>query len=866
MKLHTQNITQYYRGRGVFTKCYILVFFSLLMLSSQSGFSQISPDYDEISITCNVQRIGSIELTALIYKDQCYLPVKELFDFLKIKNRLSVTEDSITGSFIQPEAYYVFDKKYSRINYQNNVYDIPEKDFINVESNFYVKSIYFGNIFGLDCQFNFRSLSVSISSKYELPAIREMQIELMRKNVIKLKGEKKADTTIGRDYSFFNLGTADWSVISNQSKGSKASTRVNIALGANVAGGETDVYLNYNSQESLSKIRQFYCWKYVNNNNPVIKQVIAGKMFTQSTASIFSPLIGVQFNNTPTTYRRSFGSYILSNTTEPGWMVELYVNNILVNYMQADASGFYSFEVPLVYGNSVVKLRFFGPWGEERTREENINIPFNFLPEKQFEYNLTAGMVSEHNKGIFTRLVGNYGLNKRVTVGAGLEYLSSLRSHKAMPFLNASVRLSSNILFSAEHINGVLNKGVINYRLPSNLQIEANYVRYVKGQEAIRVNFISEKKLMVSMPYKHNKFTLFSRFTYAQITIPKSKYTSTELLLSTNFKGISSNLTTNAFINDPQNIFIYSNLSFTIRLNTSLRITPQIQYEYSTKKLGLLKCEMEKRLFQNGFINASYEHNSRNMESYTSLGIRYNFSFAQTSFTVQQIKKTISTVQTARGSFMYNDRNNQLIFNNQTSIGKGGIILKAYLDINCNDKRDSNEPMLNNVNIHINGGKLQMNMDTTISISNLEANNSYNLEMDNSNFDNIAWQIKKKNIAVMIDPNKFKVVDIPVSVVGEVSGTIYLNNLSGNKGLSRVIVNIINEKGKIVGRTLSESDGYYSLLGLVPGKYTAQIDEEQLTKLKMSTQKDNKTAFTIKANKDGDVVDGRDFVLFPHEK
>ena len=862
MKLHAQHILSYNSGRGVLKGVTIFLYLSILLLHSNTTFSQTSPDYDEISITCNVQRIGSIELAALIYKDQCYLPVKDLFDFLKIKNQLSVTEDSITGFFIQPEAYFVFDKLHNRISYQQNNYDIPEKDFINVESNFYVKAVHFGNIFGLDCQFNFRSLSVSINSRYELPAIKEMQLELMRKNIIKLKGEKKADTTIGRDYSLFHLGSADWAVVSSQQKGFKPSTRVNLALGANLAGGETDIYLNYTSQQTFSKTRQFYKWKYVDNNNPVFKQLTVGKMFTQSTTSIFAPILGVQINNTPTTYRRSFGSYILSNNTEPGWTVELYVNNILVNYMQADASGFYSFEVPLVYGNSYVKLRFFGPWGEERTKEENINVPFNFLPAGQFEYNLTAGVVDDNKKGIFTRFVSNYGLNSRVTIGAGLEYLSSLRSKNAMPFVNASVRLTSNILLTAEHIDGVQNKAMINYRLKSNLQIEANYVKYVPGQQAILANYIDEKKLVVSMPFKRKRFTLFSRFSYSEIKIPKSSYTSTELLLSTSFKGISSNLTTNAFINDPQNIFIYSNLSFTFRVNTNLRITPQIQYEYSTKKLGILKCEVEKRLFQKGFINASYEHNSRNREGYAALGIRYNLSFTQASFTVQQSKKMVNTVQTARGSFLYNDQTHQLSFNNQTSIGKGGIILKAYLDVNCNGKRDANEPMLNDVNIHVNGGKLEMNKDTTISISNLEANNSYNLEMDNNNFENIAWQIKHKNITIMIDPNKFKVVEVPVLVMGEVSGNILLNSQSGKKGLSRVIVNILNEKGNVVGKTLSESDGYYSFLGLVPGKYTVQIDDAQLTKLKMQTSQANKTAFVIHENRDGDVAEGLDFMLF----
>src|ERR1051325_1805358 len=39
-------------------------------------------EYDELMITLNVPRIGSIEIPAVIYNEIAFLPVKELFDFL----------------------------------------------------------------------------------------------------------------------------------------------------------------------------------------------------------------------------------------------------------------------------------------------------------------------------------------------------------------------------------------------------------------------------------------------------------------------------------------------------------------------------------------------------------------------------------------------------------------------------------------------------------------------------------------------------------------------------------------------------------------------------------------------------------------
>jgi len=141
---------------------------------------------------------------------------------------------------------------------------------------------------------------------------------------------------------------ADWSAYASEEINGKTDTRLNLALGAMIAGGEMTASLNYNNYDPFTEKQQYYLWRYVNNDFKPLRQVMAGKIASQAISSIYNPVLGVQLTNTPTTYRRSFGSYILSDYTEPGWIVELYVNNVLVDYIKADASGFFKFEVPLV--------------------------------------------------------------------------------------------------------------------------------------------------------------------------------------------------------------------------------------------------------------------------------------------------------------------------------------------------------------------------------------------------------------------------------------------------------------------------------------------------------------------------------------
>ncbi len=835
----------------------------LLLLVFHPGQAKCQSEdiYDEISLVLNVQRVGSIEIPAIIFKEEAYLPIKDIFDFLKIKNTLSRDLDVINGFIINPETSFIIDKSKNQITYAGRNYPVPPGDFIQTETNLYLRSNYFGEVFGLVCNFNFRNLSVTLTTKIELPVIREMQQELVRKNISKLRGEKKADTLIKRNFLFFKPGVADWMVMSNQQSNAKPVTRLNLNLGAALLGGEANVYLNYSTDRPFDKKNQVFKWRYVNNSNPYLRQVTLGRIFAQTTASVFEPINGIQVSNTPTTCRRSYGTYTLSNKTEPGWLVELYINNVLVNFMKADASGFYTFEIPMVYGSSEVKLRFYGPWGEERTSEQFINVPFNFIPKQHLEYSVSGGIVDDATKSRFANAKLNYGVSRHFTVGGGVEYLSSVSRKNIMPYINASVRIGNRILLSGEKMYAVKSAGAISYRSPSRLQVDLNYTKYNRGQTAVKFNYQEEKKLVLSKPFRGKKYSAFTRLTVAEVTLKETNFVTAEMLLSVVKGRVSTNLTSSAMLAQNK-LSVFSNLSMSIYLPGGIRFTPQAQFEYHNKSFSLLRAEAEKNVFKKGYLNISYQMNLLNRSQFVSMGLRYNFSFAQTFFSASYGNHITTTTQSARGSLLYDRTSNYFAANDQANVGRGGIIVVPYLDINGNEKRDAQEPGVAGLNLRINGGRVENNKkDSSIRITGLEAFNNYFIELDKNSFDNIAWQIRKQTISVDIDPNHFKMIEVPVAVMGEVSGTVVLKQNNTSNGIGRIIITFSNAKtGKTVAKILTEGDGYFSFMGLPPGNYTAAIDTVQLQKLKMSVAQNN-IAFSIKSSSEGDIADGLEFVI-----
>lgn len=842
-----------------------LKIFALLIIfgvSLPQNIQAQDEEHFEVLLFLKVQDIGGLDVAAVIKGEDAYLSVTEVFSFLKIFHKATADYETVSGFFISQDKQYVIEKSLNQIRYNDKTYQLKPDEIIHTESGLYLKVDVFSSVFGLTCDFHFRTLSVDLKSKVELPVIRKLKQEEMRANLKRLKGEEAVDTIIGRDYPVFQMGMADWSVVNRKEHGGYSETRGSLALGSVLLGGEAIVRLNYNTKEQLAADQQQYLWHWVDNNDKALRQMKVGKIPVSSTASIFDPIIGIQLSNSPTTYRRSFGTYNISNVTDPGWIVELYVNNVLVEYTKADASGFYQFEVPIVYGNSKIMLRFYGPWGEERTEIETINIPFNFLPKNEFEYVISSGIVTDSVNSRFMRPSFNYGLGSRISIGGGYEALSSVKDAPIMPFFKTSVRLIGNLLFSGEYNHGIRAKGILNYRLPSNVYIEASYSKYDKEQKAIIFNYLEERKLAVSAPIRFNKFAAFTRFTANQIILPNSQNTNLELLFSGALFRVNTNLTTYALFNSStEKAYVYSNLSLGFRLPGRISLMPHIQYDYTNKQVISMKCQLEKPISTLGLLRVSYEKNFRAKHPIFQIGFKYDFSFAKTGYSGMSSNNKFYSTFSANGSLLYDKKSDYIGFNNRVSVGKGGVVVQPFVDLNYNGEFDEGEPKELGLTVRFNGGRVIKNKkDSTIRVMELTPYTSYRLELDRNGFDNIAWKIDHESMSVSIGPNQFKRVEVPIYVVGEVAGIIKLNDNGKLRGLGRVYVNILDEENNVVAKTITEYDGYYSYLGLMPGKYHISVDESQLSKLKMQAETKS-IPVVISGSVDGDFIDGNDIVI-----
>jgi hypothetical protein len=409
-------------------------------------------------------------------------------------------------------------------------------------------------------------------------------------------------------------------------------------------------------------------------------------------------------------------------------------------------------------------------------------------------------------------------------------------------------------------------KGILYYSSPSSFQFELDYTRYHEGQTAINFNYLEERKAIFSMPVHAKSISFFMRLTLDQIILPTTYYTTAEFVLSGAFLGVGTNFTTYALFPNPGSPNAYSNLSLSFRLPAGFSLSPQLQYDYNQQRFISAKCELEKRIFRKLYVNLSYEQNFVNRVFNTQFGLRYDFKAAHTEFLLKQSNNLITLFESARGSIIADTRSKYLDFNNHVNVGSGGLVLLPFLDLNQNGKYDQGEPKISGLTFRIGRGRIEVdNRDTLIRVFDLEPYVTYIVELERNSFENIAWQIHNPTVGITVEPNSLKMVEIPVTVAGEVSGTVYLKNEKGLKGQGRVIVCFYRNDTILVARTITEQGGFFSYLGLAPGNYSVCLDSPQMTKLQM-TSIPARIPVTIKQTIDGDVIDGLELVLEPVQR
>ena len=852
------TVSSYYAEYWISIFCY--VFFFSLSTSAQYK-EEVNPndyysDYNQVLITIYLDGGYSFDSYVVIQQpDILYLDVEAVFKSLQIK---CIPKLNNLVGFIENE------KNLYTINFEKKQITIGGKS-INISRGIieelgvkYIRASLLFEAFGLKFTFNPRSLTAKLTSNFDPPFIQQQKRMKTRKKISKLRGEEIiVDTIITRDYHLLKLGTLNWGLNSSQSKNNTSNTDIKIELGTELLFGEANFLIDYNTKDKINITDIQTRWRFINNDNKFIKQAIIGRVPGQRDliTNRNTTAIGATINNTPNTVRKATGSYTITNTTEPNWNVELYLNDVLIDYTQADAAGLYLFKVPIVFGITTLTLRFYGPLGEVRTEQRTVNNPYTVVPVKKLEYSLTAGVIQDSINSPFGNMRLNYGVTSNLTVAGGVAYSPNNTAHPISATASASFQPFSAMFLNLDYTHEQRIKGILDYYITKNAFLNIGYTQFIEGKLPGSSRLLKKIEVNFSKPYKNKFFSGLSQISFVQSRYKTFNYNAFNLMLNSSVSKVKVN--SSFFINwasatTPQ---INSNLALSYTLGNGLALQSLASYDLTTNNFRSIGLRLQKKISKINLV-CSLQRDVSSKTTTFSISANYALPFSNVAFSSFYNGNNFNFSENAAGSMAFGAEQTPHVGNN-SAIGKGGFLLYPFLDLNGNGKLDKGEKKVFLPSVKVSGAKAIISKkDSIVRVFDLNAFRNYNVEFLDTDLNNIAWRFKHKTYKIFVDPNQYKRVFIPVISVGEINGMVYL----GSRGQGRITIQVLDEKENIVVETLSEFDGYFNYLGLKPGKYTVRVDPEQIKNLNFKALP-KVHQVTIKVSEYGDIIDDLDFTL-----
>src|SRR6266566_4124107 len=361
-----------------------------------------------------------------------------------------------------------------------------EREFIRFEApELYVGSERLGDLLDLMFVVDWSDLTATVVDPSSLPIARRLRREAARDAYLRRPDAMHADVTLGLQRPSWDGVVLDYSLFSPSTDPVAGSTYA-VGLGADVGGGSLEMLGQSVGPAELGRMHVDASWTGVWWENRLVRQLHLGDVPSSGPRS--RALEGLAVTNAPFVRPSLIGSLRYAGSLEPGWSVEAYRGGELVAFDSANASGGFSIDLPVRYGENPVDFVAYGPFGEIREFNRTYRVLAELLPARRFEYGLSGGRCPQPS---FTcNATGNvdlrYGASRRWTVQGGLDqfWRDSLpdRTH---PYAALVGNPSNAWAIQTELVGAGLARGALKYEPSVDLRFEGEYVHFAHDSASV---------------------------------------------------------------------------------------------------------------------------------------------------------------------------------------------------------------------------------------------------------------------------------------------------------------------------------------------------------------------------------------------
>lgn len=604
--------------------------------------------------------------------------------------------------------------------------------------------------------------------------------------------------------------------------------------------------------------------------------------------------VGMRVSNRPYGRITNASTQTISGLQQPGWDVELYLNDIFIATQTIGDDGRYQFlDQALSVGENRFTLRFYGPQGQREEAEQIYHLDpsalagdaliydlsfsrqnwqlSDFFDEEQqdAEQQLRLNLHLEKGLGNQLTLTGDY---TRYTFSDGVEH----------DFLQPGVRLFwADTLWHLNYLKDLDAGDALNFsasrgfgqgkahRLNYSLNQQSNDFRLETNQA---VNIKNSHVLSLQGPLFADKGR---RWQYLLGTTQTQYYDDSSqenyrFNLGTRLGRFSLTHNLNYILQHPQqgdtaktltgNLQLRTGFDrFYIRSGVEYRLEPQQQTDSANLNLlwniaPTLNTEWAYAYdFNTELLNQSYALNWGTRRFITSLKVNF-------------VEDAVSGQLNFRFSLGHDPLNNALLMTSERLSNSGAVAALVFEDLNNNQLPDANEPRIENAEVIAVQQRRRAKTDPqgATLLTRLYGNQPTDIEVNPGSLADPFWIPSKEGISILPRPGLVKTLLIPIVSAGEIEGVVsYAPNLfnpSMEQGRVPLLLTPL-QNGKPL-TTESTFDGFYLFEKVPPGRYQLSVEPAFLSARNLQTRQ----PMTVEIGTDGTLLMGANFELYPADK
>jgi hypothetical protein len=780
-----------------------------------------------------------------LHRGGVQLPLGDMVHLLELAIEVNPQEGRASGWFLNEQRRFALDVKKKQVIVEGKRFKLDPNLISSQPDDIYVDTGLLSKWFPVDFQFNISQLAIGVTSREPLPFELRLERENNR-NPNGLFGEKEKYPRVTTPYKLIDWPSIDTSYNFNyQSEGDAAESLYSALLSGDLLYMNSELFLSGDEQDTLTDARLKMGRKDPDGNmlGPLhAREVTLGDIFSPQLPLISNSNAGAGFeiSSFPISQRSEFDRINLRGTLAVGWEVELYRNEVLIaSQVTPDADGRFDFRnVPLLYGNNILRLVFYGPQGQKRQSVRRIRVgkeqtrpgkhSFRFAANLQDEdlFQVRNNTGNDKTKGK-ARWFGEYehGINNIFSVAGNIASLPLESVDERRNYATLGLRASLFGTFSRLDVTRD-DQGGTALQMATLTDISGVNLLIRHGQF---FNFVSEQVQSFSDPLESRSSVRLDGTIPAgglpripvsitgEMERRESGRTEVDLSnrLSMAVRGVSFSHTLNWFLNRGGNLESFSRGDGSFLANWRiLRLSLRGTLEYNVRpatELRRVSATGDYAISKNfsSRLSVNRELNGSELTTYLAgLNRRFeNFAVGLDATYSDDNEYSLGTSITF--SLGRDARRKRWIMTSQKMGTTGSASARVFLDRNQNGLFDKPDKPLKGVKFKNGGKDIQTDKRGLAFIPGLASYRPVSIAVDPDSLEDPFWALEQNGREVIPRPGRTTLINFPVVPTGEIDGTVYLVKGDSESEVSSVELQLVKKNNDKLYRRLKKTIGKY---------------------------------------------------------